>query len=298
MRHRVVAACGVLLGATGCSAGVTAETSPPPASERTAATATSTPSPPQALGPIPDSLRLRLPSVDAMPTTGSIDLDLMSAVAAPTVDDAPVGRGMLLAQLNLFSTDDRYTEIRAGHPYLLTQAGDWRQFDLQRYGFGAVAYGEMSMAISSDGRRVALADPSGLVAVDLRDNTFRRFDVPGDLPVDVDHAVALEWSADGATLFFKDRNGRQTPCGPRGCSLDVASGDLAAVPFNMFYATPGVVGEAFEVQGPNTSRPARVITHRAGAARTVVELDFRTSPYTAGGRHGPRHRRQRSHPVS
>ena len=218
-----------------------------------------------------------------MPTTGSIDLDLMSAVAAPTVDDAPVGRGMLLAQLSLFSTDDRYTEIRAGHPYLLTQAGDWRQFDLQRYGFGAVAYGEMSMAISSDGRRVALADPSGLVAVDLRDNTFRRFDVPGDLPVDVDHAVALEWSADGATLFFKDRNGRQTPCGPKGCSLDVASGDLAAVPFNMFYATPGVAGEAFEVQGPNTSRPARVITHRAGAARTVVELDFRTSPYTAGG---------------
>ena len=284
MRHKGVAAlCGVLLGATGCSAGVTPETSPPGTPERTVATATSTPSPRQARGPIPDALRLRLPSEDAVPSKGRVDIDLMSAVAAPTIDEAPVSRGMLLAQLNLFSTDDHSVEVRAGHPYLMTSAGEWRQFDLRRYGLGARAYGELSMAISRDGTRVALADPSGLVTVDLRDNTFRRFDVPGDLSVDVNHAVALEWSADGSNLFFKDRHSGQTPCGPKGCSLNVATGDLAAVSYNLFYATPGAVGEAFEVQGSTTGRPARVIKHQAGAAPSVVDLDFRTSPYTAGG---------------
>ncbi|RYC05779.1 hypothetical protein [Nocardioides zhouii] len=206
----------------------------------------------------------------------------MSAVSAPTVDDAPVGRGMLLAQLNLFSTDDNAEAIRVGHPYLMTQTGKWRQFDLQRYGFGARAYGELSMALSRDGRRVALADPSGLVTVDLRDNTFRRFDVPGDLPVDVDHAVALEWSEDAATLFFKDRNGRGA-CGPKGCALDVTTGGLSKVPYNKFYATPGVVGETFEVQGANSSHPARVITHQVGIAPSVVNLDFRLFPTTGGG---------------
>ena len=84
----------------------------------------------------------------------------MAAVAAPTVDEAPVRRGMLLAQLNLFSTDGDYEAIRPGHPYLMTQAGQWRQFDLRRYGFDELAYGELSMAISPAGREVALADPS------------------------------------------------------------------------------------------------------------------------------------------
>lgn len=198
------------------------------------------------------------------------------------MDEAPVNRGMLLAQLSLFSTDDHSLEIRSGHPYLMTQEGEWRQFDLRRYGFGARAYGETSMAISRDGRNVALADPSGLVTVDLQDNTFRRFDVPGDLPVDVDEAVALEWSADAATLFFRDRNARGA-CGPKGCALNVTTGDLSKVPYEQFYATTGVVGETFEVQAPNTSHPARVITHQAGAAPTVVNLDFRASPHSAGG---------------
>lgn len=277
MRHRGVAAlCVALLGATGCSARVTAETVPPPAPERTTATGTSTPSPPQTLGPIPDALRLSLPTANA-PTEGSIDIDLMSAITAPTVDEAPVERGMLLAQLSLFSGDDSYTAIRTGHPYLMTQAGDWRQFNLRRYGLRAPAYGELSMAISPDGHQVALADPSGLVTVDLRDNDFRRFDLP------VRHAVGMAWSADGAMLFLKDRDSRMGPCGPKGCALDVTTGDLAAVPYNMFHATPGVVGEAFEVQHSIKSRPARVITYRAGAASTVAELAYRTSPYTAGG---------------
>lgn len=275
------ALCGALLGVTGCSDGGTPDTGASPSPERTVASATATPSPSLALDPIPEALRLALPAAST-PAEGSIDLDLMSAVAAPTVDEAPVSRGMLLAQLNLFSTDDHSAQIRSGHPYLMTQAGEWRQFDLRRYGFGARAYGELSMAISQDGRRVALADPSGLATVDLRDNTFRRFDVPGDLPVDVDHAVALEWSADAATLFFKDRNGRGA-CGPKGCALDVTTGDLSKVPYNQFYSTPGVLGETFEVQGTNTSRPARVITHQAGAAPTVANIDFRTSPTTGGG---------------
>lgn len=282
MRHRALAAlCGAVLAATGCSAEVTPDTDASPAPGRTAVSGTTTPSPPESLDPIPDALQLALPAAST-PGEGSIDLDLISAIAAPTVDEAPVDRGMLLAQLNLFSTDGDYEAIRPGHPYLMTQTGEWRQFDLQRYGFGARAYGELSMALTRDGRRVALADPSGLVTVDLRDNTFRRFDVPGDLPLKVDHAVAMEWSADGATLFFKDRNGRGA-CGPKGCALDVTTGDLAKLPYNKFYATPGAVGETFEVQALNTSHPARVLTHQAGAAPTVVNLDFRAFPTTGGG---------------
>ena len=201
----------------------------------------------------------------------------MSAVSAPTVDEAPVGRGLLLAQLNLFSTDDHYDVIRPGHPYLMTRSGEWRQLDLRRYGFGGSTYGELSMAISPDGRKVALADPSGLVTVDLRDNSFRRFDPP------VEHAIAMAWSSDGETLLLKDRNSTRGPCGPKGCALDVTTGDLVAVPYNMFHATPGVAGKTFEVMGPTTSRPARVVTHQAGAGSTAVELAYRTSPSTAGG---------------
>ncbi len=283
MRHTGAAAlCGALLAASGCSAGVTSDTGPPPATERTAASATSTPSPPQALDSIPDALRLTLPAANA-PMQGGIDIDLMSAISAPTVDEAPVERGMLLAQLLLDSTDEHRETIRVGHPYLMTQAGDWRQFDLQRYGFGAVAYVELSMAISSDGRKVALADPSGLVTVDLRNNDFRRFNLP------VHHAVAMEWSADGETLFLKDRHSSKRPCGPKGCALDVTNGDLTAVPYNLFYATPDVVGEVFEVKGSTKSRPARITTHQAGAAPTVVDVDYRTSPYTHGCPTAARH---------
>lgn len=277
MRHRDVAAlCGVLLGATGCTAGVTPDTGASPAPERTVASATATPSPPQSLDPIPGALRLALPSAST-PTEVSIDLDLMSAVAAPTVDEAPIGKGLLLAQLSLFSRDDNYESIRPGHPYLMTQTGEWRQFDLSRYGFGASAYGEMSMAISPDGRKVALADPSGLVTVDLRTNTFKRFDLP------VGEAVGLEWSPDGSALSFKDRFDKTRPCGPKGCTFDVTTEDLAALPYNLFYAAQGVAGQAFEVEGSTKSRPAQVITYQADAAPTVAELAYRASPATAGG---------------
>ncbi|CAB4960845.1 unannotated protein [freshwater metagenome] len=283
MKHRGVAAlCGALLVATGCSAGVTADTVAPPAPERTAGSTASPTSPSEALGSIPDALRQTLPTATE-PVEGGIDIDLMSAIAAPMVDEAPVGRGMLLAQLLLESTDANRETIRAGHPYLMTQTGDWRQFDLQRYGFGAVAYGELSMAISSDGRKVALADPSGLVTVDLRNNGFRRFNLP------VHHAVAMVWSSDGATLFLKDRHSSKRPCGPKGCALDVTTGDLTAVPYDLFYATPGAVAETFEVKGSTKSRPGRVITYQGGAASTSVELAYRISPYTAGGPTAARH---------
>lgn len=265
-----------LLWATGCTGGVPEGAPAPPARERTATSVTPTPSPPRTVDPIPDALRLRLPVGDARPVEGGVEIDPMSALAAPTVDDAPVRRGMLLAQLNLFSTDDNYESIRPGHPYLMTQAGDWRQFDLPRYGFGESAYGELSTAMSPDGTKVALADPSGLVTIRLRDNSFRRFDLP------VRHAVALQWSADGATLFLKDRSSAKRPCGPKGCALDVSTGALAAVPYNLFHAAPGVVGQAFEVKGSTRGHPARVITHRAGAAPRVAELAYRTSPYVAG----------------
>ncbi|MCR6030791.1 hypothetical protein GGQ22_04950 [Nocardioides sp. zg-579] len=283
VRRRSVAAwCGTLLAATGCSAGGEPDTGPPPAPERSTASPTSTPSPPRALDPIPDALRLRLPTA-TVPIQGAIDIDLMSAVAAPTVDEAPVGTAMLLAQLLPDSTDEDRDTIRVGHPYLMTRTGDWRQLDLQRYGFGAVAYLELSTAISSDGRKVALADPSGLVTVDLQSNGFRRYDLP------VDHAVALEWSADGATLFLKDRTSSRRPCGPKGCALDVTTGDLGPVPYDLFHTTHGGAGQAFEVKGSARSRPARIITHHAGGTSTVAELGHRTSSYTAGGPAAGRH---------
>ena len=224
---------------------------------------------------MPAALRLSLPTSSA-PVEGAIDIDLASGLLAPTFHEAPVGRGMLLAQMSLFRTDD-HPEIPSGQPFLMTETGDWRQLDLQRYGFGALAYGELSMALSPDGQSVALADPSGLATVDLRGNDVRRFDLP------VEHAVALEWSTDAATLYFKDRDAGKSPCGPKGCALDVTTGDITAVDYDMFYASPGVAAEVVEVRGWTRSRPASVITHRSGEQPTSTALAYRASPITSGG---------------
>ena len=212
-----------------------------------------------------------------MPRGDGIVVDLAHAATAPSLDEAPVGAGMLLAQLNLFSTDDAYEIIRPGQPYLMTRAGEWRQFDLARYGFGATAYGELSMAISSDGRDVAFAAPSGLVTVDLRDNTFKRFELP------VHEAIALEWSSGASTLFLKDRHPRQRPCGPKGCMLDVSSGRLSAVPFDLFYSTYGNDNVVFELKSASRKQAGHVISHWEGLAPTMAPLQYATSASTAGG---------------
>lgn len=227
------------------------------------------------LAPVPDRLRRTLPP-GGTTTRGGFEIDLTEALTAPTVEQAPVSRGMLLAQQNLFAPGGTDGAIRPGQPYLMTQSGAWRQLDLERYGFGAVAYSELSMAISPDGVMVALADPSGVVTIDLSDTAFRRFDLP------VQHAVAMEWSADGATLVFRDRNGTRQ-CGPNGCALDVTTGGLTEVPYDAFFATQGVDGQAFEVVDRPGSRPTRVVIHREGEAPTSVDVDHSTAPSTAGG---------------
>lgn len=196
---------------------------------------------------------------------------------APTVDEAAVGRGMLLVQLSLFSTDPGYDAIRPGEPYLMTRAGDWRRLDLQRYGFGPRTYGELSTALSDDGRRVALADPSGLAVVDLRDGTHRRFVLP------VHHAVALQWTADTSVLLLKDRHHGRRPCGPKGCALDLATGELTTVPYDLFRTAHDDTGRAVEVRAGASTRPAQVVTHQEESGATTVDLPFRTSPSTAGG---------------
>jgi hypothetical protein len=204
-------------------------------------------------------------------------LDLAQAVSAPSVDEAPVGRGMLLAQLNSFSTDVDYQSIQSGQPYLMTRAGGWRRFDLPRYGFGPTAYAELSMAISSDGRRVAFADPSGLVTVDLRDNTFERFELP------VREAIVLEWSSDGTTLLLKDRHSNRRPCGRKGCALEVSTGHLSAVPYNLFFSTRGHDDEVFELNPAPSGIVDDVIRHREGRPASRTRLQYSSSVSTAGG---------------
>jgi hypothetical protein len=276
VRHTGVAAmCGVLLAVTGCSAEGMADADRSSAPEPpTTTSGTSTPSPARVIDSVPDVLRLSLPAA-SVPAEGALDVDLMTALAAPTIDEEPVKRGMLLTQVSLFRTDVN-PAIPSGQPYLMTLGGEWRQFDLGRYGFEAPTHGELSMALSPDGRNVALADPSGLVTVDLGTQAFRRFDLP------VDETVALKWSADAASLHFRDRNGIRQ-CGPKGCVLDVATGDLDEASYEMFYSAPGAAGEVVEVQGWTRSRPARVVTHTADAPPTVTELAYRALPSTGGG---------------
>jgi hypothetical protein len=133
------------------------------------------------------------------------------------------------------------------------------------------------MAISSDGRRVAFADPSGLVTVDLRDNTFQRFDLP------VREAIVLEWSSDGATLLLKDRHGNRRPCGRKGCVLDVSTGRVSAVPFNLFFSTRGRDDEVFELKPAPSGIVDDIVRHRKGQPPTKVRLQYSSSVSTAGG---------------
>ena len=267
---RVGVALGLVLGLSGCS-GDSADTPQPPE----AVVSQSSKS-----GPVPRDLPVALPAVRTFATGDDLVIDLGEASSAPFVEEAPVEAGMLLAQLSLFSSDPEYTTIRPGQPYLMTKAGEWRRFDLSRYGFGAVPYGELSMAISSDGRQIAFADPSGLVIMTLEDNTFERFTLP------VHHAVALAWSPDGSTVIFKDRHPGRRPCGPMGCALDVSSGRLSPVRFHAFYSAYGSQGVVFEVKADGQQRAGQVVTHEEDRVVREAPLEYRVS--TAGGPVGAR----------
>ena len=216
-------------------------------------------------------------------TDDDLVIDLGEALSAPLVDAAPVEAGMLLAQLSLFSTDPDYAAIRPGQPYLMTSTGAWRQFDLAQYGFESEPYGELSMAISSDGRKVAFADPSGLVVVNLEGNTFERFELP------VQHEVAMMWSPDGSTLLFKDRHAGRKPCGPMGCTLEVSTGHLSPVPYDVFYSAYGNQGVVFELKAAD-EEPAsgRVRTYQRNVLAAEMPLEYQFIPHTAGGPAGAR----------
>ncbi|CAB4702113.1 MAG: hypothetical protein F2667_05220 [Actinobacteria bacterium] len=231
----------------------------------------------RALVPIPASLRVELPETTATDDPGLV-VDLAEAVDAPTIDEAPSEAGLLLAQLSTFSPEAGSGAVRPGEPFLLTRSGQWRRFDLARYGLLVPAYLELSAAISRDGGSVAFADPSGVVTVDLRDGTFRRFDLP------VRHAVALEWSPGGSTLLLKDRHSHRRPCGRTGCSLDVGTGALAPVPYDLFYSTFAAADVVVELEpGATKGQPLRVITHRSGEPATSSSVPYLTAPLTAGG---------------
>jgi hypothetical protein len=136
--------------------------------------------------------------------------------------------------------------------------------------------------ISSDGRRVAFADPSGLAVVTLDGNTFERFELP------VRHEVALMWSPDGSTLLFKDRHGRK-PCGPKGCTLNVSTGELSPVPYDVFYSAYGSNGVVFELRSTNGQPAAgQLLTYQGNALAAETPLEYQFAPHTAGGPAGAR----------
>lgn len=271
MGTRIIATLLLVATLTGCD-GTPSAAPPAPVVE-------STPTSHEAIArrPIPPRLRVSLSATAPRQRTERLVIDLAEAAQARTVEQAPVGRGMLMAQLNPFAPGDAPTGVDPGQPYLMTRAGAWRRFDLARYGLEVPAYGELSMAISPDGRHVALADPSGLVTVDLRDNRFSRFDLP------VREALVVEWSPDASTLLIKDRHSRRRPCGPQGCALDVATGRLVPVSFNLFSSTRGDGGAMVEVVPPGGGRPAQIATHLDGAAPSAVPVQYRTAVSTAGG---------------
>jgi hypothetical protein len=275
-RTLALAALLLTLVLAGCTGDPETDALPAPTRTRTPESTPADPAERPYLRPIPARLRVALPS-SADVVDGGIVLDLADAVEAPSVDEAPVAAGMLLAQLGLFSTDDGYETIGPGQPFLMTRWGEWRRLDLGRYGFGATVYGELSMAISADGRHLAFSDPSALVAVDLRDNTFERFELP------VDEAITLEWSPDASSLLLKDRHPDGRPCGPKGCRLDLDTGRLTAVPFDLFHSAHGADGEVVELRTTSPRRSGVVLTHRDGRAPTRSVLQYLTSAGTAGG---------------
>jgi hypothetical protein len=124
---------------------------------------------------------------------------------------------------------------------------------------------------------VAFADPSGLVTVDLRDNAFQRFELP------VREAVALTWAPDARSLLLKDRHDRRRPCGPRGCRLDVSSGRLTPVPFDLFRSTYDPSGAVVEIRATGRQDAGRVVTHHVDGSSTSVALRAATTVGTAGG---------------
>ena len=111
----------------------------------------------------------------------------------------------------------------------------------------------------------------------MGDNTFRRFTPP------VHHAVALQWSPDGSTVLFKDRQPRKRPCGPLGCELNISTGGLTPVPSHGFYSGYGDHGVVYEVKAGGQRRPGRVLTYRGDVLMTDVPLEYRTRASTAGG---------------
>ena len=102
---------GLLLVATSCFAGSSAGPGAQPASRQAETSPTPTHVPPQRLEPVPDDQRQRLDLTRATVRDG-IEIDLLDATSAPTVDEALVARGMLLVQLSLFSTGPGYDAIR------------------------------------------------------------------------------------------------------------------------------------------------------------------------------------------
>ena len=99
----------------------------------------------------------------------------------------------------------------------------------------------------------------------------------------------MMWSPDGSTLLFKDRHSGRKPCGPSGCTLEVSTGHLSPVPYDVFYSAYGNQGVVFELTAADDQESAgQVRTYQENIVAAEAPLEYRFFPHTAGGPAGAR----------
>ena len=266
-------------GCTGSAPEERKAESPP---TRTAATRTVTGFDPPA-GALTTGRRVR---VGSLPDS----LDLADALDAPTLAERPIDRSILLAQVSLFSRDPLADALGRGSVYLLSQRGEWRRVRLDDYGF-ARSYGEMGVALSDDGRRIALNDNyrQVIVVVDVASGRFVRHKVPA--PV----AITLKWTPDGRRLLFSDRR-RDLP----GWSLDVRTGAVKETPYGVWFWEDDPAGRVVDLtdagrlrtwRGDRQVHSATLAYPDLGGAYPIAAgelLAVRQDRSRVGGRRAPR----------
>lgn len=243
----------------------------PPSAEPTefSSALESTPSTPRATGFHPAAkVVTRLGDGRHQPRSGRAgllppSLDLSDAIGAPTLAERPIGGAVLVAQVSLDSRDPDAGRLGDGLPYVLSRRGEWRRVRLEDYGY-ARSYGEMGVALSDDGQRLALNDNARrvIMVVDVATGTFVRHPVPAK------EAVTMKWTSDNGQVLFSDRFRRKMP----GWSLDVTTGAVTRTPYRVWFSDDDGAGRIWELT--NRGRLRGWHGHRlvAGAALAFPDL--------------------------